>query len=199
MLCALFLSGVEFAVEAGETWKDKAYDATYNYSDKMGSGTMRMAADGKGRALVETKRSVNGQPMNSLLVMDANARTCISVSGANGQKIAMKMPFQEPTDVFSNEQIMAKRKAKPIGTKVIDGHPCRGWQYSEAGVNHEDWIADDIKFLVSGTTSGGASGATNMKLKNHVFQAPPASSFVIPADAKVMDMPNFGGSMPQTR
>lgn len=179
---ALVVSGCAAAYAAG-TWKDRAYDATYAYSTAQGTGDYRMASDGKGRMLVETKLP----GMNSLTIVDAPGRVTYMISNVNGQQTAMKMPYKEDAAPATTDAAMKQLNAKSLGLKLVDGHPSQGWSYTQSGYTTESWIGKDIDMMVRSSTSGPQM-KTSMILKTFKGAGPAATAFQVPAGVKVVDM-----------
>jgi len=179
---ALVVGSGASAYAAG-TWKDRAYDATYTYSSAQGTGDYRMASDGKGRMLVETKLPA----MNSLTIVDAPSRVTYMISNVNGQKTAMKMPYKEEAAPANTDEAMKKLNAKSLGVKVVDGHPSQGWSYTQSGITTESWIGKDIDFMVRSTTTGPQM-KTSMVMKSFKGTGPAATAFQVPAGVKLVDM-----------
>lgn len=190
-LVSLFcLQAISLPAHSIGTWRNRAYDATYAMNSKMGVGTMRLAADGKGHALIEN--TLRGGPKTTMIV-DSSQNTCYSIVQAPEMgKMAMKMPMNDSMNHASTSEDMRKRGAVPLGVKVIAGHPCHGFRYSVEGGTHEDWIGDDIDMLVQGAFKD-KDGEMTLMLQAYSPQAPAPASFTLPADAKVMDMGAMGG------
>jgi hypothetical protein len=171
------------SAHAAGTWKDRAYDATYTYSTAQGTGDYRMAADGKGKMLVETKMP----NMNSVTIVDAPGRVTYMISNMGGQQTAMKMPYKEDAAPASTDAAMKQLNARSLGVKLVDGHPSQGWTYTQSGYTTESWIGKDIDMMVRSSTTG-PNMKTSMVLKNFKNGGPAASAFQIPAGVKVVDM-----------
>lgn len=179
------------AANAVGTWKTRSYDATYSYNGgTAGSGTYRMAGDGKGHMLMETHV---GQT-NSTMIMDTPNKVTYAINSMpNGQKMIMKMPYKDDGVSGTTAEEMKKYNAKPLGIKVVAGHPAHGYQYVVPGTNctTEAWIGDDIDFMVASQSNNPQVGLTKMELKSFSPKAPPDSAFQLPAGGKVMDMSNI--------
>jgi hypothetical protein len=190
-LVSLFCFQASFIPAQSEgTWRNRAYDATYAMTSRLGVGTMRLAADGKGHALIEN--AIKGGMKNTMIV-DSAQNTCYSIIQApEVGKMAMKMPMSDSMNHASTSEDMKKRGATPLGAKVIAGHPCHGFRYSIEGGTHEDWIGDDIDMLVQGAFKD-KDGDMTLLLQAYSPQAPAPSAFVLPSDARVMDVGSMGG------
>jgi hypothetical protein len=183
------LLAITFSIpaNAGGTWKNRAYDATYSMNTSTGGpGTWRTASDGRGHSLVET--SAGGRKTFSLV--DASASMMYMITGEGANKMVMKMPFNESDSAVQTMEETRKRSNTPLGTKVVAGHPAHGFRYTlPDGTISEVWIADDIDFMVSSSTTSKRDGSTSSQLLQKFSPvAPPASSFSLPAGVKVMDI-----------
>jgi hypothetical protein len=154
----------------------KASDTTYE-TTIAGVGTMQnhYMSDGKGHMRSETTDQ-NGLVQISL--MDYLQHTAISTMDSDGQKRFMKnpLPDYEGDDAF-------KKDAKDLGTKVIDNHPCHGYETTfKNGLATDTWIGDDTKCAVL-IESVGPEQKTISKLKSWVNTAP-SFSMSLPSDYK---------------
>lgn len=164
---------------AATDWPSKAYDLTYALTSPSGSSQMRMVSNGKGK--IATQTTVANMKMTS--IADYPAKMAYSIMDA--QKMVYKMKLQPSQGNILSDESAAKLKAKSLGNKVIDGHPCKGWQYSASGVDTETWIATDLEAAVKSVTKS-PQGTTTMVLKSVSTKSPDESIFVIPAGYKVM-------------
>ncbi len=66
---------------------------------------------------------------------------------ADDRKIAMKVAGK-PNDfdvyICQWNKHAPPKTLTPIGTKVIDGHPCHGYRGDAGAINGEFWLADDL-------------------------------------------------------
>ncbi len=68
---------------------------------------------------------------------------------------------------------------KSLGTKVIDGHPCHGYENENDQGICQSWIGDDINYLVYWECAL-PKGTLVMRLKSWSTVIPPADIFRIP-------------------
>lgn len=159
------------------------FDTTMDITSPEGSHNMRMASDGKGRIRVE----IDSPQGNIINIADYPGQTAYMVITA--QEMAMKVPLDaKKMHIVPDEGMVKRQNPTAIGTKVIDGHPCHGYQYTADGTVTEAWIGDDIHYPVE-TTSKGPSGVTKMHLRNYSAATPAAQLFQVPADCHLMNLP----------
>jgi len=143
----------------------KAYETRYE-TTMAGVGTMQnhYMSDGKGHVRMET---LNPDGVTQIVLLDYPQHTLISTTDINGQKRFMKSPLPdyEGDDDF-------KKGAKDLGTKVIDNHPCRGYEVTyKNGLATDIWY-DDARKCAALTESVGPEQKTISKLKSWVGTAP---------------------------
>lgn len=165
----------------------KPYDVTMTNTSPTGDSTVRTSSDGKGhiRSEVETKGS------KSISIMDYPAGTITSLMVA--QKMMVKMPLPKQEEPVTDVESARKAHAKELGAKVINGHPCHGYETKAGDAVAQTWVGDDIHYLVhSETTSPKIKVVTD--LKSYSPKAPESSLFDIPPGYKEMKIP----AMPQS-
>jgi hypothetical protein len=148
------------------------------------TNVMRMINDGQGH-----QRHESSTPQGKVIsIIDYPNKVMWNLMEA--QKMAMKIPFNPSSrgPSITDSQSAKQSGAKSLGTKVIDGHPCQGWEVSSQGTKSESWIGTDINNLVY-SVSSSAQGQSTMRLKQYSAQAPSASLFTVPSDYKVMALP----------
>lgn len=155
-----------------------AFDATFVAGGPAGSSTVRMVSDGKGHMRTETK--TNGQTF--VTIMDYPGKVAYTVLDA--QKMVMKTPLTATTEVHDSESAK-KAKAKSLGAKTVNGHPCHGWEYTIPGGKSEVWTGDDINYLVKSETTT-KQGKMTMDLKTWAAPKLGANDFKVPTGYKVM-------------
>lgn len=160
----------------------KAFDLTYSMTTPTGSSQMRMASDGKGKVL--TQQTVASMKVTS--VADYPAKIMYSIMDAQKMVYKMKMPDQQGN--IMTDEAAKKLQAKSLGTKVIDGHPCKGWLYSQNNTSTETWLATDLEAAVKSITKT-PQGTTTMTLKSASTKTPDPSLFAIPSGYKVVQSP----------
>ena len=179
-LAGLLLVNASAAL-AGPQYPPKPFDVTYTVTAQTGTSQMRMQNDGKGHLRSETSSS--GYSVVSLLDYTTNTQTSLVEQG----KMAMQSKIPPDGGYITDDESAKKAKATAIGTKVIAGHPCHGWKYTNPGGTTEVWTADDIGCTVLSTTNG-PGGKVVMEMKSVSKAAPPADAFKIPAGYKVTAM-----------
>jgi len=161
------------------TWAadySKAYEATYE-TTVAGDGTMQhhYMSDGKGHMRTEASEK---NCITQIFLKDYPQHTWIITMDINGQKRFIKRPLPdyEGDDAF-------KKDAKDLGTKVIDNHPCHGYEKTfKNGKGSDSWYADDTKRVIL-TESVGFEPKSITKLKSWVNTSP-SFSMSLPSDYK---------------
>lgn len=189
--CVLFLtacssptvtqSGAPTATSTGsQTMTPPACDATYETASAGTSSVMRSVSDGKGHMRTETTTP------QGKVVSIIDYPNSVMWSLIEAQKMAMKLPFDPNAGgpAIRDAQSAEKFGAKPLGVKVIDGHPCHGWQTTVQGTTSESWVGDDINTLVY-SVSKGSYGESSMHLKSYSAAQPDPSLFTVPPDYTV--------------
>ena len=166
------------AVAANSNYPTQKFDAKYEVTSPQGKSNLRMASDGSGHFLTES--SANGFKSTSLLNYLEGTSTTLIEQG----KMAMKTKLPPSGGMVADEGSVKSAGGKSIGVKVVNGHPCHGYEYSASGVKTQVWIGDDCHITVQSTTDSSA-GKQVMNLKS-VAGAPPADVFKVPAGYKMM-------------
>lgn len=173
-LIALGAIGAAISTEARD-YPKKPYDAMYTTTGPTGSSTMRLACDGKGHVMSETQ---NG-PMRIISIYDYPANLFSIVRPE--QRRVTKMPMTDEQASQFDENATVTQKGKPLGSKVISGHPCKGWLFTPSeGMQMENWLADDIRLSVKRIVTTKMGTSTTV-LSSYSASAPPDSAFVVPA------------------
>lgn len=157
----------------------QVYDATYQMNNSRGVSKLRMASDGKGHFFTES--SAGGQQIRS--IVDYLAGTTTTLIEQN--KMAMKMKLPPDAAYTADQETIKKNQGQSIGQKVVDGHPCHGYEYTKQGIKRQVWIGDDCKIMVQ-STSDTPQGKVSMDLQT-ISKNPPADSFKIPAGYTVTE------------
>jgi YD repeat-containing protein len=183
-LCLATAVGIGAAAHAAD-YPTMTFDATYDLSgSSTGKGTMRMVCDGKGHMLTETV--TGGRKTTTISDYPAKMTTTLMEQG----HMSIKTPMQDMTTKPSYDQDFSKRKdQKPLGAKVMDGHPCHGYESKDGTTTTDSWIGDDIKYLVH-SESKYPQGSTVMALKTFSAAAPPPNTFAVPPGYKEMVIPH---------
>ncbi|MBS1990138.1 MAG: DUF4412 domain-containing protein [Cyanobacteria bacterium SZAS LIN-3] len=151
----------------------KAYDATYENKNSQGTMQMRMMSNGKGMTRTES----GAGPTKSVTITDYPGKTSYTIIEAN--KMIMKGKFEGKAGSVLDEVEAKKLGATNLGTKMVNGHMCQGWQYKTKDAKTETWIDNAAQVMVKSTTV--AAGLTNeMNMKTYSPQAPADSNFKVP-------------------
>jgi hypothetical protein len=123
---------------------------------------------------------------NHVSIMDLNAKMNYSINDQT--KSIMRMPL---TGTPGEDPSM---HWQPIGSKVIDGHPCQGKRATgKDGMVMELWTGDDTGCTVLLT----ANGSPMQKLKSWSGATPSPSLFVVPTGYKTTDMSSLMKNLPK--
>ncbi len=179
-LAALLLAGFVSSTAAYAA-PMRAYDAVYELTSPTGKGSIHQMSDGKGH--LRTESSQGGQKVVS--IFDYPGKVCITL--LETQKMYMKQPMT-PVQADSADVDKLKKTAKDIGSKVIDSHPCHGYESKVGGSVTQSWIGDDIQNLVH-SESTTPQGKTSMSLKSFSKNAPAGDLLAVPSGYKEMKMP----------
>jgi hypothetical protein len=156
----------------------KAFDALYTVGQPQGNSELRMASDGKGLFLTVSKAS--GFVSSTVVDYIKNTSTTLIEQG----KIAMQTKLPPNGGYIADDNSAKQQGGKPIGNKVIGGHPCHGFEYTTPNGKSQTWIGDDVKIMVQ-SISPTQGGNITMTLKS-VKGSPSADDFKIPAGYKLM-------------
>lgn len=178
LLAAACLAAICAPSAMATDYPTKAFDARYDLSGPTGKSELRMASDGAGKFLTATTAS----GASYVTIVDYQKRT--STTLIEQGKMAMQSALPAGGTFVSDENTVKKAGGKEIGTKVIKGHPCHGYKYTNPSGSSEVWIGDDVKIMVESTTTS-PQGKTVMSLKS-VAGAPAASAFKVPPGYKLM-------------
>lgn len=190
---AIFIVLLMVAIQAGEVFafELKPYDATYEMNYGQRSFTQRRVSDGKGRMRSELDTK-DGKMVN---IIDKPGKTSYTI--IESRKMAMKRSIdglgtdKEKNFVVADDKSASEVGAKSIGKKLIDGHSCHGYRYTNRGKVSEAWIGDDIGTLVL-MTSDSPEGKVTMRLVSYKPYDGESAWFKPPHDYKVVAMPSFG-------
>lgn len=179
---SLILAGTAALNAAWAANYPQAYDATFE-TTVQGAGTSKMhtTSDGKGHLRTETEMKGN----KTTSIMDYPSKTVTTLMDA--QKMYMKMAFKEDQAQITDQESAKRLNAKSLGTKVINGHPCHGFERSQSGAVSQYWIGDDTHCLVhQETTSPTSHSVTDLKTWSAKV---PAISLDVPSGYKELKMP----------
>jgi hypothetical protein len=162
----------------------KPYQASYQETSSVGGKAVRTyATDGKGHGRSEITRD-SGRKDVSLLDLPNHRITILR----GDSKTAISMPLRD-NDVGMLAQFGSEMRAggKPLGSKVIDGHPCHGRHYDLGETSEDLWTGDDIGVRVFSKVQS-KFGTTESHLRSFSTQAPDPKVFAIPADYNQVPM-----------
>lgn len=172
-------------------FQPKPYDATYTMQFGGQTYNQRRVSDGAGK-----ERSELSTP-NGTMINIQDTKNNVSYTVMPNRKMALKRTMDKVNrDKDKNFVVNSYEKAKevgakPLGKKVIDGHPCQGFQYTHRGNVSEAWIGEDIGTLVL-MKSTSPDGNVSMRLTSIKPFDGNQSWFAPPKDYKVVEMPSFG-------
>jgi hypothetical protein len=182
LVCLATAVGIGASAQAAD-YPTMTYDATYDLSGTSTKGTMRMASDGKGH--MRTESLINGQKSVTITDYPAKMTTTLMEQG----HMAIKTPMTDAPKASYDQDYSKRKDQKPLGAKVIDGHPCHGYESKDGATTSDAWIGDDIKYLVH-SESKYPQGSTIMALKKFSSTSPSADAFVVPSGYKEMAIPH---------
>ncbi|HEY9793968.1 MAG TPA: energy transducer TonB [Candidatus Obscuribacterales bacterium] len=129
----------------------KPYESVYEAPSANGKSTTRQMWDGK---------HIRFDTDDLSIIFDFPGKTVISL--LNREKKCFKIPMT--ADRFSSIMLDPRRQAlsaeqrqalsgKELGAKVVNGHPCHGYEYSVDNAGHEKvvstiWIGDDTQNMM---------------------------------------------------
>jgi hypothetical protein len=165
----------------------KVFDATYEVVNPASKAVMRMASDGKGHMRTETNSAA------SKVVTISDYPNAASLTLMEAQKMAIKGKLNADSYQGAEPADMKKKNARDLGSKVVAGHPCHGWEYTTTSGKTvfvtQIWTGDDTGWLVQ-STSKLPTGDTVQTLKSW-SAAPPSPtlfSMNVPDGYKVMGL-----------
>ena len=163
-----------------QNWSKKPFDATYNVQSQAGKTSLRMLTDGQGHV----RNDMTTAAGKMISIIDIPNKVMYSIM--ESQRLVTKMPYQDQGYSITDEQSAKAANAKSLGVKVIDGHPCHGWQTISKDATTESWTGDDIGCVVFSTTKG-SNYSSEMKLVKYSPAKPGPSEFAVPSGYKVME------------
>lgn len=162
---------------------ERPYDAVYQtLADSSSSMQTHIISDGRGHTRSES--TISGQQYVS--IMDSTKRVCYALNAQ--MKTATKVPFD--TSAYYDPNYA--KSQKPIGVKVVEGHPCHGWLMNSGGHQTQTWVADDIGCTVLVTSDNKPF----MRLVKFQPYAANASMFTVPSDYRIVEMPTYANGSP---
>lgn len=186
--------------------EDKPYDATYQHQDYVSghwvSFISRSASDGKGHYY--TERITGGSKSIELIDQPNHVTYLIDDAKHEAIKFPMdssKLSAQQQNNITAaSERIAAynatvKARSKPLGEKMIAGHRCHGYQWTDRGTVWQRWDADDVQgYVRMESKSPSRPGVTELKSYS---TNPSEDLFRLPANYRVRglsidDLKGFG-------
>ena len=171
---------VSFSISVFTMWQSAhaaqpihAYKAVYEEKSNSGVALRTQYYDGKGRGRVEVERGGN----QSYGVADLDQHKLFMHDPRLGGS-AMEMPLdREMENALAGLGDACRKASRPLGKKVIDGHPCTGIHYEMDGYSVDYWEGDDIGIRVMSVCNHPAMGTTVTKLRAYSSEAPSPSLF----------------------
>jgi hypothetical protein len=170
--------GTAFGAES--KYYTRVFDASNEVTDAKGTTfETRTVSDGKGHVYSESKSALG----DSFTIMDYPTKTMTTVSEL--AKLIIKNPLRDPN---ANEPDPSARKdVKSLGTKTINGHPCKGEAYTIGKNKMEVWTGTDINYPVKTIVDPNTTKVTT-ELKNFSTKPPSDALFAVPTnDYKIID------------
>jgi len=156
------------------------FTATFDtQSTAAGVGAARHISDGQGRLRIEIQQPGNTQ----IGIVDYVKGFTTEI--VPSKQIAVTTPVV-PHQSMAEESV--KRDGTPIGTKVIDGHPCHGYQRRQGLFTSDIWIGDDTHYMVHSDTYFQKDKST-FALRDWSDDPPSPDLFQIPPNFKVINLP----------
>lgn len=177
MVSSIFVAAAANAAEISK----QAYSAEYELTSKTGKSVHKLAFDGRGHGRSE---------------MISGTRKSVSIADYPNKQISILMPEMKSVMTMPlDDQMMesmgdvgqkVKATAKPLGTKMIDGHLCTGTHYDLGeGGSQEIWTGNDIGGIrVYSKVTTPQIGVSEAHLKSFSKNPPGPENFVVPAEFK---------------
>jgi len=182
-LAALFAISASAPAQAVD-YPRRAYEATYITTGPTGTTTMRLASDGKGHTMSETEAGL----YHVISILDYPGKVCLMIRPE--QKRILKMAMEDGQNNLFEGTAEKPPNATSLGSKVIDGHPCKGWKYGSAASGQiEIWLADDIELAVKTIITPKVGGTRTTVLKSYSAATPPAATFAAPVGYSIIEKP----------
>jgi len=166
----------------------KAFDALYDQTSALGTSSYREVSDGKGHVRIENNMILPGHKHHiklMVLLEDYPKRQLIVLDSVN--KVAHVKPMAPSQSGAPIDKDRIKELAgKSLGVKVIDGHPCHGWEYDDGGKT-QVWFGDDTGCEVQFTTEGQNGTQTQHLRKYDPLPQNSAALFAPPPDYKIQN------------
>ncbi|HEY9754543.1 MAG TPA: DUF4412 domain-containing protein [Oculatellaceae cyanobacterium] len=172
--CLSMLSTQAYADEKTEANGERAYDATTHVSSSKGMDiTSRTVCDGKGHKRLESKMPGG---MTSVTIVDLPNKKTATIIEQSKMVMLGKLGEGGPGDAGN---VRKKVDVKALGSKTIDGHPCKGESFTVGSNKYEVWTGTDIDYPVK-TVVQMDSATTTTELKTFSTKQPAAALFEVP-------------------
>ncbi len=147
---------------ATDNFPTGVYDATYACLDlgSVAEHPLRIISDGKGHVRCES--IFDGKASITLWDYPKEKIFVLTESNHKGTEIEFS-----PSVLIMDESDLKRIKARPLGAKIIDGHPCHGYESRDGLIVFQSWLGDENHHLVlSEWASPGGNMGNAMKLKS---------------------------------
>ena len=166
----------------------KAYDAVYEMTTSEGTATQRKISDGAGRLRTEltsargTSITIEDQQMQVRYTVVPDKKVVLMGSLSVRKKKLASM------DAFTDEEARSMG-LQPLGSKLVEGHPCHGYRFASPQTENDTWIGDDIGVMVASDSTAPMTGQISVRLKSFSPYVPDPALFQVPDGYKVVNMP----------
>ncbi len=153
---------------------DKPYDAVYDQVTIAGTITLRVSCDGQGH--LRTESNLGGRSL--VTINDMKNKWGYTID--DYRKKVSRIPLSDaPGAPPANEG-----QKTSLGTRVVDGRTCEGWEFKRNGHTGQSWIDPDVGCCVVSILDG----KVQMRLKTATKTALAPVYFTLPANYPVIDM-----------
>ncbi len=153
---------------------DKPYDAMYDHVTPAGTNLLRMSCDGQGH--LRTESALGGRSL--VTINDMKNRVGYTIDDVNKKVVRVPLsdtPGAPPAD---------ESQKTSLGTRVIDGRSCEGWEYKRNGHIAQSWIDSDVGCCVVSMLDGKVQMRLNTSTKTPLAPI----YFSVPPNYPVIDM-----------
>ncbi|MBX9670725.1 MAG: hypothetical protein K2X93_24200 [Candidatus Obscuribacterales bacterium] len=153
---------------------DKPYDAVYDQITTAGTNTLRLSCDGQGH--LRTESTLGGRSLVTINDMKNKVGYTIDDFNRRVSRVPLNdAPGAPPVD--DSQKIS-------LGTRLVDGRTCEGWEFRRNGHTSQTWVDPDIGCCVVSIYDG----KVQMRLKVATKTALAPIYFSLPANYPVIDM-----------
>lgn len=158
-----------------------AYLAEYEIVSPKGKFYMNIASDGKGMAVMKTNNE--GREVYTFSDYNAGVITKVDVT----HKAALKNKMTASDESNYKMDVIRKAASKELGSKVVEGHPCKGYEQKNGDNTGQIWIGDDCNLIVLSEATE-STGKTTLTLKKNTDKPDPSLFIIeIPKDYQLYD------------